>query len=304
MFVAEVCLLSLLACGGVGWLWWRSHHGDRPRLGLRLPVTRYTVRTEPGRLTLWGPPPPATAAEAAKAKRAASLLRNRDIRMRVYASVNVRRLYLQQFAGADAETDTPAESLWNADRDAFGPLLEAMEDPARSTAAHVLLCHRLVPARGGKLVVADEGSDDDIHYLEPGPSGTVSINYKGMRVTLWPVRSEIDRVFEEHRAEPQVVRPLLIRMHVRADPAQLPALREHWHDKLDVPLGSAPHWAFVLDLAAPPALWCAARGRRSLRRRRRGRLGLCVACGYDLRNIPVDRCPECGMAARPKGEAA
>ena len=145
MFVAEVCLLSLLACLGVGWLWWRSHRGDRPRMSLRLPVTRYTIRTEPGRLTLWGPPPPATAAGAAKARRAAALLRNRDIRYTAWAGVDMGRFQMGDFSQAVAEPGTPAEELWRADADAIAPLLEAMEDADRFAAAHVLLTHRLVP---------------------------------------------------------------------------------------------------------------------------------------------------------------
>ena len=57
-----------------------------------------------------------------------------------------------------------------------------------------------------------------------------------------------------------------------------------------------PYWAPALLFAVIPAaragpIW------RARRRRRRGRLGLCTRCGYDLRATP-DRCPECGVEAR------
>jgi hypothetical protein len=52
-----------------------------------------------------------------------------------------------------------------------------------------------------------------------------------------------------------------------------------------------PYWFLVPLTAAGPAAWYARR-RRRLRSRS---LGLCPACGYDLRATP-DRCPECGRA--------
>jgi len=55
-----------------------------------------------------------------------------------------------------------------------------------------------------------------------------------------------------------------------------------------------PYWScalisFALPLLAGRRLW------RKRRSRRRVRLGLCRACGYDLRTSP-ERCPECGLA--------
>ena len=51
-----------------------------------------------------------------------------------------------------------------------------------------------------------------------------------------------------------------------------------------------PSWFVAGLLAIVPAVWL--RRRRGIRRR--CRLGLCPACGYDLRATP-DRCPECGI---------
>jgi uncharacterized membrane protein len=47
--------------------------------------------------------------------------------------------------------------------------------------------------------------------------------------------------------------------------------------------------AYVLAFAILPTVWLL----RYRRKRRRRRLGLCDACGYDLRESP-ERCPECG----------
>jgi hypothetical protein len=64
-----------------------------------------------------------------------------------------------------------------------------------------------------------------------------------------------------------------------------------------------PHWSLVSAFAVLPAIFAFRQVRAVRRRRRRSRLGLCPACGYDLRATP-ERCPECGRQgdkARGKG---
>lgn len=53
-----------------------------------------------------------------------------------------------------------------------------------------------------------------------------------------------------------------------------------------------PYWFVVICLGVTPTVR-GLRFWRSRRRRKRGKLGLCPTCGYDLRASP-QRCPECG----------
>ena len=59
-----LCLLSLMACVGAAWLWWKSYRtppgGEcRASVFVHRLRARYTVRSERGLLTLFGPPRPA-----------------------------------------------------------------------------------------------------------------------------------------------------------------------------------------------------------------------------------------------------
>jgi predicted RNA-binding Zn-ribbon protein involved in translation (DUF1610 family) len=54
---------------------------------------------------------------------------------------------------------------------------------------------------------------------------------------------------------------------------------------------TVPIWFLLVLLSIPPAFWL----RRTVRRYRRNKKGLCLQCGYDIR-ASADRCPECGSA--------
>jgi hypothetical protein len=57
---------------------------------------------------------------------------------------------------------------------------------------------------------------------------------------------------------------------------------------------AVPHWFLAPLFAFLPAFHL----RAAVRSRHRGRAGLCLQCGYDVRATP-HRCPECGAVATP-----
>ncbi|HZN69088.1 MAG TPA: hypothetical protein VFB66_27660 [Tepidisphaeraceae bacterium] len=75
------------------------------------------------------------------------------------------------------------------------------------------------------------------------------------------------------------LRPWVLPVYHRASPTPDTSTRSVW----------VPYLPVMLVAAVPPSISL----RRTLRRRRRKRLGLCMKCGYDLRGVP-GKCPECG----------
>ena len=70
-------------------------------------------------------------------------------------------------------------------------------------------------------------------------------------------------------------------------------VRPGGHSQIQVRL---PCWCLVIVLLTAPGLWLR-RFRAEGRREERQRLGLCLACGYDLRaHVSGQLCPECGSA--------
>ena len=60
-----------------------------------------------------------------------------------------------------------------------------------------------------------------------------------------------------------------------------------------------PMWCAIVPFLILPTPWCW----RTIVHCRRGRRGLCLACGYDLRATP-ERCPECGTVVRADSNSA
>ena len=122
-------------------------------------------------------------------------------------------------------------------------------------------------------IVLDASRFDDPSHRNP---------FRGWRWTS--VRSNaLDKPWQRHRG---------LGFYADAFKQDLSDLHSGLAAPTEMKYGVVPYWAVALPASVLPAL--AACGAR--RRRARRRLGLCPACGYDLRATP-GRCPECGKQA-------
>lgn len=304
--VPALCLLSLLLSVAMSWVWWRSYriHG---RVGYLAADGRYTLHAWRGRLLISGPPPNGPDDETAR--KPAARMSNDELD--IIPSAQQRRdgsSNYEVFVTHRTGKGLPcSEFAWrygplpaNDPASAWPPLLQALEDPGKFAAADEVLGHLWSsihrPPWGGTVAPAAPPSSPLALAVTPRPlrpaesrgdevtayAGFLPIHYHVRDLTR-EVRSQFGKI---HVGEPGVAR-------IDASDAVMAAVRDFWHDLLDVVVWSAPLLPFAVLSALPPLLWCVSRLRRVIVRRRRTRLGLCRACGYDLR-ASHGTCSECG----------
>lgn len=282
--VVGSCLLSLLACGAASWLWQRSYH-ERDQVSFRAFDARYTVRSEGGLIALRGPPAIRSRAEAIYIAPRMATIRNEHIRF-FYDPPSVPfypdsdatndRLYFHFFAEAgdgtyehDLFDRSPTPELARF-------LLDALDIPGQFIAAHILLSHQ------PENVKIDPRLDR---------FDSTGFTIRGLQVQ-WESNPGTGRMYQLFNGtDGSVTGTTTGTPHI--DPAQLSAIREYWHIRYDISHLSLRHWQIMTILLVPSVLWAVHGLRHRLLRHRRGRLGLCLVCGYDLRGS-VGRCSECG----------
>ena len=272
-----LCLLSLLACLGAGWLWWRSGHGS-DWFTFRASGERSGLKSQGGRIALMRLPA-APPADHFGIRAWVRRTRNADLRWRV--SGDFRRgptgdVWLELDPGGTAAPPDGALGFYR-------PLLDALEDPERFAAAH---CHLASFAPLNPVLPRLPRPSVSRVARGDAAGGRVTVDYFGLRVELPPGGVGWESGGDPFRPSPGAIEYNIPSLYVGPaagyDPAQLPALRDFWFRWSALPAGSM---SFRLPLAAfalPPLVWLALRSRRAIVLRRRRRLGRCLRCGYDL----------------------
>jgi hypothetical protein len=245
------------------------------------------VQVDRGGFEVIGGPASAPASAEAIVRAALARVHNSDITFACAAGYG--REERRKIFGAQVEVSTQIIDLENL-TDVNGrplefnaykrPLLEALEDPDKFIAAHVLLVRQTTPSARIDLWLPARFQDGvytfDLHGLPirlPPPDEKRNYTRRGPPSALFWLYS-----FNGERP-------------ARADTTQFPALRDHWHVVLGPYILVIPYWVTIILAGILPVRWAVYRV-RSLIRRRQNR---CPHCGYDVR-ASIGCCPECGTS--------
>ncbi|MDB5357642.1 MAG: Oxidoreductase [Phycisphaerales bacterium] len=275
-FWASSAAMSLLLCAATIVMWVRSyHHQDRITWLTR--AGRQTIRSYDGGLGLFAPGLPAPSATRAAAETRVSWLLKDDLEWNIRCIMNRGYYFPRPDLAVGVYCDwvlklgivkgpLPQHSL----DEALVPLLSALENPETFVRAHVALTQTY--GTGNRVSFETEPW---IRRLPPYKDCLA--NFDGLRLTLHPQ----ERSWDSYIASADI------------DPAQLPAIREQWHQRLDGRRASIRYAHVAAATSALPLLMILSSLARMVQIRIRRSRNLCPACGYDLRGSP-GRCPECG----------
>src|SRR3954469_22589178 len=211
--VTGFCLLSLLACAGTAWLWSRSYSTAPNSVQYGRADAWHTVRSEGGRITVFGPPPPAVSPQVRRAVAdLAARLKNEQLIWALGVDYGGGRGKIVEDRGwgfadppgplasptllltppsvgknlASILEFDPAKAGTFATDEVTRSLLSALDDPDRFVAAHYLLtAHHHKPAHPRQIVYSDESFARDAGTKGDGAErGPFVTTYNGLRIEL------------------------------------------------------------------------------------------------------------------------
>ena len=283
-------MVSLLLCAAASVLWVLRINRSRVGNGCRVFASRYTVSLLPDRMVLLGPPP--VPKDPVVRKQISEMARSLRAGGGVfwyhgttggmgYGGLDFGKTldpYPQiHFRALDDSTLIEGGELDDA---TIPTLLTTLEEDRFFLISHALLTYTIA----GSSAADDPWMGIKYRLQATGAQSRWTDVYDGVPIDLVKDRPE--------RQDGSWGYEIWAAVTTTATPAERARVRDQWHARLDVPIYTVRYWRVVLlTLGISSAGFSLHFFDR--RRRQRRALGVCLACGYDLR-ASKDRCPECG----------